>query len=94
MVVLTRSEDDWQQQADELVALASILQSDFSLTGGPELTGDAEQDTAALQHHSACCEQLQCIVAVHVDLPAEGINIKVRHWHIARCTSCKPKQCR
>ena len=90
MVVLARSEDDWQQQADELVALASILQSDFRLTGGPGLSGDAEQDTAALQHHNACCEQLQCILAVHVDLPAEGISIKVKYWLAARCASRKP----
>lgn len=79
MVVLERTEDDWQQQADELVALASILQNDFRLTAGPEVTGDAEQDTGALLSSGHCCEQLACIMTVHVDLPSDGVDIKVHH---------------
>lgn len=77
MAILERSEDDWQQQADELVALASILQNDLRLIAGPELTGDTEQDTAALCSHSSCCEQLEFVIAAHMDLPTGGINFKV-----------------
>lgn len=77
MVALTRTEDDWQQQTDELIALASILQGDFTLTDGPDVTGDPEQDTTALLEHNCCCEQLQCTVTVRADLPSDGINVKV-----------------
>lgn len=87
MTILQRSEDDWQQQADELVALASILQHDFRLTAGPELTGDTEPDTAALCNQSPCCEQLECIAAVHVDLPTEGIHLQVGYIQRLASTS-------
>ena len=77
MVALTRTEDDWQQQADELIALAAILQGDFNLIAGPDVTGDTEQDTTALLEHDCCCEQLQCTVTVRADLPSDGIDVKV-----------------
>ena len=77
MGLLTCCEDDWQQQLDELVALASILDKDFTLTRGPEVTGDLEQDISALALASPRSEQLQCSAAVRVVLPAGGIVIKV-----------------
>ncbi len=78
MVVLTRTENDWQQQLDEVVALASILDKDFTLTAGPAVTGDTEQDISALALASPCSEQLQCNAAVRVALPSGGMTIKVQ----------------
>ena len=87
MGILTRSEDDWQQQLDEVVALVSILDRDFKLTAGPGVTGNTEQDLAALTLASPCSEQLQCTAAVHIALPAASISIKVI-TAVSLCKSC------
>ena len=77
MGVMTRTEDDWQQQLDEVVALASILDTDFTLTAGPEVSGDIEQDISALALASPCSEQLECMAAVHVAFPSGVMTIRV-----------------
>ncbi len=77
MGVMTRTEDDWQQQLDEVVALASILDTDFTLTAGPEVSGDIEQDISALALASPCSEQLECTAAVRVAFPSGVMTIRV-----------------
>jgi hypothetical protein len=77
MGVMIRTEDDWQQQLDEVVALASILDTDFTLTAGPEVSGDIEQDIAALALASSCSEQLECTAAVRVAFPSGVMTIRV-----------------
>ena len=77
MGVLMRSEDDWQQQLDEVVALASILDKDFTVTAGPGVTGDAEQDLTSLALAQPCSERLQCTATVRATLPSGIITIKV-----------------
>lgn len=71
-----RSEDDWQQQLDEFVALAAILDKDFTLTAGPGVTGDAEQDLTSLTLAQPCSERLQCTATVRITLPSGTITIK------------------
>lgn len=73
---MTRTEDDWQQQLDEVVALASILDTDFTLTAGPEVSGDIEQDISALALASPCSEQLECTAVVHVAFPSGVMTIR------------------
>ena len=82
MGIVMRTEDDWQQQSDEVVALASILDTDFTLTAGPEVSGDIEQDISALVLASPCSEQLQCTAAVRVALPAGELTIMVRLYFL------------
>ena len=56
-----RSEDDWQQQLDEVVALAAILDKDLAVTAGPGVTGKPEQILTALALANACSDWLSCI---------------------------------
>lgn len=66
-----------QEQKDEVVALASILDQNFSLTAGPSTSGNMEDDVAALAAAETCSQQIQCTAAVHVVLPSGRILIKV-----------------
>ena len=63
-----RSEDDWQQQLDEVVALAAILDKDFAVIAGPGVTGNTEQDLTALALANPCSERLSCIATVRIVL--------------------------
>lgn len=94
MGVLVRTEDNWKQQLDEVVALASILDKDFALTAGPDVTGDIEQDILALTFANPCSEQLQCTATVRVAVPAGGLVIKVglqlkEHVCLKQSCSCQ-----
>lgn len=75
-----------QEQKDEVVALASILDQNFSLTAGPSTSGNLEDDVAALAAAEACIQQIQCTAAVHVVLPSGRILIKV-------LTACNASHC-
>ena len=81
--MVTPCEQDWQQQVDEIVALASILDQDFSLTAGPTVSGNTEEDVAALTAAEPHSEQLQFTAAVHVVLPFSKILIKVQTAPVA-----------
>lgn len=87
------SEQDWQQQADEIVALASILDQDFSLTAGPTVSGNTEEDVAALTAAEPYSRQLQFTAAVHVVLPSSKILIKVQTALLAQATATARSVC-
>lgn len=70
------SEEDWQEQKDEIIALASILDQSFSLTG-PSTSGNIEDDVATLIAAEPSSQQIQCTAALHVVLPSGRIHIKV-----------------
>lgn len=59
------------------MALASILDQNFSLTAGPSTSGNLEDDVVALAAAAPCTQQIQCTAAVHVMLPSGRILIKV-----------------
>ena len=84
---MSPSEEDWQQQVDEITALASILDQDFSLTAGPSVSGNNEEDVTALTAAEPCSAHLQCTAAVRVVLPSGKILIKVN----ATDTHSKPR---
>lgn len=70
------SEEDWQEQKDEIMAMASILDQSFSLTG-PSTSGNIEDDVAALVAAEPSSQQIQCTAALHVVLPSGKILIQV-----------------
>ena len=59
------------------MALASILDQSFCLTAGPSVSGNSEDDVAALAAAELCSEQIKCNAAVHVVLPSGKILIQV-----------------
>ncbi|KAL3133812.1 hypothetical protein ABBQ32_008286 [Trebouxia sp. C0010 RCD-2024] len=69
------SEEDWQEQKDEIMAMASILDQSFSLTG-PSTSGNIEDDVAALVAAEPSSQQIQCTAALHVVLPSGKILIQ------------------
>ena len=70
------SEEDWQEQKDEITAMASILDHSFNLTG-PSTSGNIEDDVAALLAARPSSQQIQCTAALHVVLPSGKIFVKV-----------------
>lgn len=77
------SEEDWQEQKDEIMAMASILDQSFSLTG-PSTSGNIEDDVTALTAAEPSSQQIQCTAALHVVLPSGTILIQVTSVHY-RC---------
>lgn len=69
-----------------MTALASILDQNFSLTAGPSISGNSEDDVAALAAAELCSQQIQCTAAVHVVLPSGKIDIQVVNAYITSHT--------